>query len=63
MEVSEAKTKSLNNENKCLKEKYETKYLEYKHLKTEVDDQKKENDSLSVALQSSKKVVLYLVIM
>ena len=55
MEESEAETKSLNFENKCLKEKYETKCLEFKHLKTEIDDLNKDKNILSVALKSSKK--------
>ena len=55
MEESEAKTKSLNFENNCLKEKYETKCLEFKHLKTEIDVLNKNKSSLSVALKSSKK--------
>ena len=55
MKESEAKTKALKLEHKSLKEKYQIKCLEFKHLKTELDDLDKEKNSLSVALKLSKK--------
>ena len=46
--------KSLRNENKSLKEKLENKRFEVRHFKTDLENEKKEKNVLSVALKASK---------
>jgi hypothetical protein len=53
-EKSVENVKAIKIDNKSLKEKLENKSLELRHLKTELENVKKENNAHSVALKASK---------
>ena len=53
-ERTEETVKNLNKDNKTMKNRLETKSLEFKKLKSEIDDVKKDKNSLSVALKAAK---------
>ena len=54
LENKEENVKAMKLENKTLKEKLETKSLEFKQLKTDFDNLNKDKNALSVAMKASK---------
>ena len=56
-ETAKSEAKRQNTELQSLKVKFENKCLEFKHLKDELDNVKKDKNALSVALKGSKQEV------
>jgi hypothetical protein len=57
MELNEGQVKNLKSENMKLQDSFANKVIEFKHLKGELEEVKKDKNSLSVALKGSKQNV------